>query len=135
MAALLLLPAAGAIAATSTEVFRCTSGDGSVEFRQGPCDARAEQSTLSVEDRPTGWVPPAAPTGQSEKRPKASKETKRTASATKSSEAQARQCWEKRQKLEEVNWRLRQGYKAKQGMMLKRKREYYEEYLEEFCER
>ncbi len=122
-------------AAGSTEISRCTAADGSVEFRQGPCDARTQEQTLTIEDRPTGWVAPKVPTELLEVPTKPRNRLRQDAAAGRAAETQKRQCWEKRQRLEEVENRLRHGYKAKQGMALKQRRDYYEAYLDEFCER
>lgn len=123
-------------AATQTSVYRCTSGDGAVEFRQLPCAGGSDEESLVIEDRKTGWTP--GPSGTSAKRKTASKPRKRTnTSAAKGSSSQARkaeQCWKKRQLLEEVNWKLRRGYKASQGVKLRRRRQTYEDYIGRYCE-
>lgn len=131
-----LAPALGLGAGGTTEVFRCITGAGDVELRQGPCDAHTQQQRLTVEDQPTGWAPTIAPLEPSARPPTRQKKTQGTAAAAeRAAQAQAHQCWEKRQRLEEVSARLRHGYKAKQGIDLKRKRDYYEAYLDEFCDR
>lgn len=119
--------------AASTDVYRCTSADGRIEFRQGPCTGSAGESPLTLEDRPTGWVPPAPPKTRSEDKAKTRQEADRSGAAAKQVKKDERACWEKRKRLEEVEARLRHGYKAKQGMDLKRKQEYYEDYLHQFC--
>ncbi len=37
------------------------------------------------------------------------------------------------QRLEEVNWKLKRGYKASQGNKLRRKRRVYEDYISQLC--
>ncbi len=119
--------------AATTDVYRCVTPEGATEFRQGACDAGTDQSQLTVEDQPTGWVPtePTRSSRETKSTPKKKASTAR--SAPKSSKADERQCWEKRQKLDEVNWRLRRGYEPKQGTELRRKRDYYEDFLDQFC--
>lgn len=133
--ALALGPGRG-LAANLTEVVRCTAQDGSIEFRQGPCDAHTQEQTLTIEDRPTGWEAPQIPAELLAPPAKPHRSAPRSPSAHhhQAAPVQARQCWQKRQRLKEVEWRLRQGYKPKQGISLKHKRESYEAYLEQFCE-
>lgn len=100
------LGAANGQAATSTEVYRCTARDGSIEFRQGPCDASAQAQPLTLEDRPTGWHAPKLPAAPLEPAAKPRKQVKQSDAAERAAEAQARHCWEKRERLEEVDARL-----------------------------
>lgn len=130
-----LAPALGLGAGTS-EVFRCTSPQGDIELRQLPCDTHAQEQRLTIEDQPTGWGPTAVVPAEPPWHPaKPRKQNRGTSSQERAAQAQARQCWEKRKRLEEVNARLRHGYKAKQGIELRGRRDYYEDYLDEFCER
>ena len=129
----LWLAVLGTASAASTGVYRCMTPDGNIEFQQGPCGGVADQSELTLEDRPTGWVPPDPPKARTDSKTKAQKETSRSRSTPKRAKPDERACWEKRQKLDDVEARLRHGYKAKQGMELKRKQESYEDYLHRFC--
>jgi hypothetical protein len=121
-----------------TLVYRCTTPGGGVEFRQHPCGKGTDGQEVTVEDRKTGWIPPEAPEVQSEKKandtagskPKAGKRGDAASSKARREE----QCWKKRQLLEEVNWKLRRGYKPSKGVALRRKRRTYEEYIARFCE-
>ena len=123
----------GTASAASTDVYRCMTPDGNIEFQQGPCAGAADQSEVTLDDRPTGWVPPDPPRTRTDSKAKAHKETSRSRSAPKRAKPDERACWEKRQRLDDVEARLRHGYKAKQGMELKRKQESYEDYLHRFC--
>ena len=128
---LVLLPAADVVAQTS--VYRCTAPDGAVEFRQLPCTDGSDEESLVIKDRKTGWIPAATGT----KTKAADKPRKRaTKSSPKKDSSQSRreeQCWKKRQLLEEVNWKLRRGYKAAQGVKLRRRRQTYEDYIGRYC--
>lgn len=121
-------------AATAAEVFRCTARDGSIEYRQGPCDGSTQEQALTLEDRPKGWVAPKGDTEPRQPPPKPRQAATRHTGVDKTAQAQERRCWEKRQRLEEVEDRLRQGYKAKEARPLKGKRDSYAAYLEEFCD-
>lgn len=126
LAAVLLLAAAEL--AADTRVYRCENAAGGIEFSQSPCAGTGEPITL--EDRMTGWTPPAGDTlKQTEQgaRPKTSAKTARP--ATKSETA----CWNKRQQLEQVNRKLRLGYTPAKGVELRHKRRVYEDYLSELC--
>jgi hypothetical protein len=118
--------------AAQTTVYRCTDSDGSVEFRQQPCNTGAAEEALTVEDRQTGWVPPSgsASPDATAKRTRAPRGTRR---ASGTDPRQAERCWEKRRQLEEVEAQLRHGYKPARGERLRRRRSGYEEYIGRFC--
>jgi hypothetical protein len=127
----LLASTAGSSAGTS--VFRCTSEDGAVEFRQRPCDGGLNEENLIIEDRRTGWTP--APAG-TDRGSKDARKTRKRASGSSRELAKARReekCWKKRELLDEVNWTLKRGYKAGRGNVLRRKRRAYEDYISRFC--
>jgi hypothetical protein len=119
-----------------TSVYRCSTPDGKVEFRQTACGDGSEEREITVEDEKTGWKPQAARIEKKPKRAEKSGTRKRKADRTRQA-SQARQeetCWKKRQALEEVNWKLRRGYKPAAGVKLRHKRRVHEEYLRRFCE-
>jgi hypothetical protein len=132
LAALLL--AVPALWAEETSVFRCTDPDGAIELSQFPCPAGTEERELRVEDRKTGWTPPRV---ESQARRQASKDRGRAGKApAKRDMAAARradQCWNKRRQLEEVNWKLRHGYRPAEGIKLRRRRQSYEDYIDRYC--
>ena len=118
-----------------TSVYRCSAPDGKVEFRQTACVDGAKEREITVEDRMTGWKPPE--TRIEKKTSGARKSGARKRNTEKDDQAararQEEKCWKKRQALEEVNWKLRRGYKPATGVRLRHKRRVYEEYLGRFC--
>lgn len=118
--------------AESTKVFRCTREDGHMEFRQIPCREGSQQE-LEIEDVMVGWEAPAATVELSKKRAKP-KSRKTSASSRRNKEKQAKDCFKTEQRLENVNRKLRRGYKAGQGSDLRHQRRQYEAYLGRFCQ-
>lgn len=113
--------------------YRCMLLDGSVEFTQRPC-VGGGGSTVAVEDRLIGWESPGyAPLSatSSKKSKKSSKAKLRVAQKNRKKREKA--CFKKKQSLENVNRRLRAGYKAGQGKKLRHRRRQIEEYLDAFC--
>lgn len=133
--AALVLTAATALAG-ETSVYRCTDADGSIELSQFPCPADSKGNSITVEDRKTGWKPPT--TGvQGQTKDKGSSRDQKRGKVGRQNSAQARrdeQCWNKHQLLDEVNWKLRRGYKAGTGVALRRKRRAYEDYIDRYCD-
>ena len=117
--------------ADSTLVFQCTLGDGRVEFRQTLC-ADGDQQELEIKDVKVGWEAPTATVKLTKK--SAKKARKSSGSSSRRKEKQAKDCFKTEQKLENVNRRLRRGYKAGQGSDLRHKRRQYEAYLGRFCQ-
>lgn len=133
-APLLLLVAAAAF--SQTTVHRCVTQDGRVEFRQTACAGGAEDQEVRIDDRKTGWQPARI---KIEKKTSGSVKSSARSSKTDKEKraAHARQeekCWNKRQLLEEVNWKLKRGYKPATGVKLRRKRRVYEDYIGRFCD-
>ncbi len=126
----------GAAGAQDTTVYRCTGENGSVELSQFPCPTGMRNEEITVTDRETGWVPPS-PESVAEKKP--SPGSKRSGSGqTQAQKAaadarRADKCWDKRRLLDEVNWKLRHGYRPVEGIKLRRKRQSYEDYLDRYC--
>jgi len=124
---------AGALPAAvePAEVFRCTSPDGAVEFRQAPCRERDSSTRIDIDDSPTGWVPPVPAAGP---RPSRSARPRFTKPAqVEQDPALADRCWKKQRQLDAVNRQLRAGYKPVQGERLRRRRRDYEAYIHRFC--
>jgi hypothetical protein len=117
-----------------TNVYRCRAPDGKIEFRQTSCATDTDEDEITVEDRKTGWEPKLT---KIEKKTKSSKKSgSRERQAVKEDAAlaqQEKQCWKKRQLLDEVNWKLRRGYKPPTGVKLRRRRRTYEDYIRRFC--
>ena len=117
--------------ATGATLYRCTAEDGAIEFRQQACATGIEER-LEVKDVKVGWRPPEIKT-EKKKKPAAKKTRKRLESRKKQQRKSDRACWNKRQQLERVEWRLKRGYKAGKGNELRFKRRQYEDYLDKFC--
>jgi hypothetical protein len=114
--------------AADTAVYRCENAAGGIEFSQRPCAEGGEQ--IIIEDRLTGWTPPAGDNRQpAEQSPKPQKGAKTVRTATNRETT----CWNKRNQLEQVNRKLRRGYTPAKGVELRHKRRMYEDYLSEFC--
>ncbi|MBK1630961.1 hypothetical protein CKO31_09450 [Thiohalocapsa halophila] len=134
--ALALLTLPGSLAAQA-QVYRCTSADGSIEFRQHPCAERQRSRTVKIEDTRTGWVPPKpAPEPKSKSRGPAGRESaasRRRAGRSSDEHKYAERCWRKRQQIQRINNELRAGYRPARGERLKDRRRQYEAYVNEFC--
>jgi len=102
--ALALLTLPGSLAAQA-QVYRCTSADGSIEFRQHPCADRQRSRTVKIEDTRTGWVPPKpAPEPESKSRGAAGRESaasRRRAGRSSDEHKYAERCWRKRQQIQD----------------------------------
>ena len=131
---LLLFLCADIVAETS--VNRCVTPDGKIEFRQFACAADAEEEEVLIEDRKTGWEPAKTKLEKTKTRSDKSSTHNRKSDEKKlaAKAKQEEQCWKKHQMLEEVNWKLRRGYKPATGVKLRRKRRQYEEYIGRFCD-
>lgn len=120
----------GTVPVAATEVYRCTSTSGAIEFRQQPCAGTDQAELLHIEEQATGWTPPpgvAAPAGAPPRRPTGPAGLERPAAG------ESDRCWRRRRQLEDVNRRLRRGYTAVQGQRLRDRRRDYEDYLWRFC--
>jgi hypothetical protein len=118
---LVLMLAANVFA--DTDVYRCIGPDGKVEFRQTACAIDAKEDEIRIDARKTGWDPTPTQVDKKTKGPKKSRS--REHKAVEEDTAQVRQqqrCWKKRQLLDEVNWKLRRGYKPAMGVKLRRRR-------------
>lgn len=126
------------LAADESRVYRCIAPDGRVEFRQFPCHGRDTSDLLQLDDRPSGWVPPK-PSEVFDRRPDDKSRARSTASSNASREAAAdrrreEKCWNKEHQLEQVNRKLRKGYRAGEGESLRQKRREHQDYLRRFCD-
>jgi hypothetical protein len=126
-----------------TVIFSCRGAQGETLFQQTPC-GEGPQKQHVYEDYQTGWKPaapltkPAADTRRKANTPANSKKAKLTGkrpTSKQSDKAAAKQekCFRKEQDLENVNRRLRRGYKPGTGKELRHKRRQYEAYLSKFC--
>ncbi len=121
--------------AVPADIYRCDGPEGPV-FRDSPCRVgqRPERITAQVAEdaglraSERQWLKQRA-VERRQKRP-----AKTTPARKRDDKAQARRCWNKQQRLENVRARLRRGYKPSQGDRLRRLRQQYEDYLSRFCD-
>jgi hypothetical protein len=109
------------------ELYRCTR-NGVVEFRQTACP-EGEQAITEVLEQSKGISPiePAL------RLPAPKLERSQPSETGKKPQATNERCWKTQKRLEEVERRLRAGYKPSQYEGLHRKQVEYEEYLKRFC--
>lgn len=117
----------------SPQLYRCIDGEGNIEFQQTHC-LSGKQSTLSIKVPRVGWVPPKV-TKKVEKPTKrvTSKSTNAPAKKRRAQKKRDKSCWKAQQKLEQVENKLRRGYKASEGTRLHSRQERQESYLRKFC--
>lgn len=137
--ALMLGLATPCAAAEEPGLYRCTSADGRIEFRQFPCHGRDDSLRLELNDRPSGWIPPdPSEVFQEDPRPEVSSAADRSADTARKAAAVDRRreekCWKKEHQLDQVNRKLRAGYQASEGNRLRAKRREYQDYLKRFCD-
>jgi hypothetical protein len=139
LAAATALTLAAAIPATAAEaqVYRCEGRDGAIEFRQAPCPADSQGTQLIIEDHPIGWTP--APAGsQAGKRGdppnKPRSKARRHHSGPSARERKAEECRKKRERVEDINRKLRQGTTGRQSADLRHKRRRLESFLYDECD-
>lgn len=127
--ALALILALGAWPAAATEVYRCVSASGAIEFRQQPCRTIDQEERLQIEAQSSGWTPPTrdAPSRPATRRPT------RPAGVEQARRGESDRCWRRQRALDDVNRRLRRGYSAAQGQRWRDRRADHEAYLWRFC--
>lgn len=112
----------------SAQVYQC--GEQPPVFQDQPCGSQgfvpAQAPGSGVRDSERAWLRQRAARPAPARRPAAR-------SSSRAAERQAKQCWRKRAQLDEVQAKLRRGYKPAQGDRLRRQRRRYEDYLREFC--
>ncbi len=126
----LALGADGACRADGT-IYRCTAPDGSIEFRQIPCQGSDQAEKVELGPDNQGWESPPEvkrPTRKPKRR-----NTRSAAERIKAEKQQEQRCWKKQQQLDKVRHRLRRGYKAGQGEKLRRQRDEAADYIRQFC--
>jgi len=131
---LLLCPAV----VSSAEVYRCIDPDGGISFQQAACkregerietgEAQAAWVSLRREERKLYEAYRMRDRERIESRRKA--ERKRVAGRAKEDSTA---CYNKQHSLDNVQARLRAGYKPSEGDRLRRRRDYLEGYLRKFC--
>lgn len=125
-------------AAFPVEVHRCVSADGSVSFQQQACPGVGER--IETGEVQAAWTSPRKEElrlyEQYRKRDRKRLEARRKAERRNARAARGvsdTTCYNKRHSLEQVQARLRAGYKPSQGDGLRRRRDYLEGYLRRFC--
>jgi len=132
LSTLILVFAASVVA--DTNVYRCVAPNGKIEFRQTVCTGSDEEEEVKVEDRKTGWEPAKTKIEKKSTSSTKSKPRKRDSDKEKAARIkQEKQCRKKQQMIEEINARLRRGYKSATGEKLRRRRRSYEGYIRRFC--
>ena len=124
-------------AVSAETVIRCQLPDGQVSFSYLPCSSGV-QDELEFEDQKVGWEAPRAPLkpegkSKSERQQQLRRQAAALRAAKKEKERKQKDCWNKKQKIERIQERLRRGYKAGQGRTLHYKKRELEDYLREFC--
>ena len=115
----------------ATEIYRCEQ-NGRISFRQTPCPAGAEQHKEEVSGpRPLGWVVVEGPPETS--RPARTSSHPKPRSHRDARADLQRRCFDKRQALERLEWRMRHGYKAAKSASLHQRRRAYEAWLSHNC--
>ncbi len=113
-------------AGDGTTFYRCTI-EGRVEFRQTACEA-GEETVQQVVNGSSG-IYPAEPA----LRLKTPSEKADTISSKRTRETDEKACWKRRQQLEQVERRLRAGYRPSQYQRLHERQREYESYLRSYC--
>ena len=116
-------------------IHKCDTDQGTV-YQDRPCDGGtaivlndggyASGSGLRTSER--RWLRERAE--KPRRKPATAKRTK----SKPDKKAQARRCWQRKARLQEVKARLRRGYKPSQGDKLRRQRRNHEDYLANFCD-
>ena len=122
----------GSGAAAETKIYRCTTAGGAIEFRQFPCHERDVAQEVDIRSPPVGWVPPK-PESSAKDTDRQKKPRKTEKRSTDSKDKYADRCWKKQQQIDEIDARLRAGYRPEQGVKLRRRRAQHEDYISHFC--
>ena len=121
----------------AAQVYRCTQADGHVSFQQQAC--AGEGTRIETGEAQAVWASLRSTEKslyeQYRKRDQERRHRKQrlAKNRTHTKSADPRTCWKKRKQLESVSAKLRQGYKPSKGDELRRRRDYYEDYLRLFC--
>lgn len=107
-------------------LYRCEI-DGRVEFRQTACEA-GEESLQHVFNTSSGLTP-----SEPGRRLKKMSDKSDTVKHKRPYKASDRECWSKRQKLEQVERHLRAGYRASEYERLHQRQRGYAAFLRRFC--
>ena len=131
---LLLVPTV----ACPAEVYRCLASDGSISFQQTACQEAGER--IQTGEAQAVWVSLREEERKlyesyrrrDRKRIEAQRKAERKQVARRK-EKGATTCYNKQHSLDEVQAKLRTGYKPAEGDRLRRRRDYLEGYIRRFC--
>lgn len=112
--------------AQGVNLYRCEA-NGVPEFRQTPCLDGRERRQQVIEA--SGGMTPSEPAVRLKRAPQKTTRTSRRSAETSNKKG----CWNKRQQLEQVERKLRRGYKASEYQRLHDRQREYEDYLRQFC--
>lgn len=122
--------------AAEAAIYRCKGNAGVVEFRQTPCE-EGDGGVIDVDIRTTEWIDlnkhqtsQPASVGNRKKR---KRQSNKPVSTEVDDDRQSKACWRVKSKIEQIEWKLRKGYKPAQGERLRRQRREKEAYLRRFC--
>ena len=113
-------------AAGGVTLYRCVVG-GTVEFRQTACP-QGDEGKIHITDHSRGITP-----SEPGLRLKEMTEKRAPQSSTVGKKEYRERCWKKRRRLEQVERKLRAGYKASEYERLHQRQARYEDYIREFC--
>lgn len=116
------------------DIYRCVQDNGRISFQQTRCDMRSQP--LRLDTAPSGWSalrPGERQLLEQYQRPAAPPAHHRPESRPRA-DANAKACWKARRQLQAVRAHLRRGYRLGEAPALRRKRDDYADYLEQFCD-
>jgi hypothetical protein len=131
--------AAGGLAA---DVYRCTGSDGETMFSQSPCGGSGVASVIhpapsagaasGLRAAELDWL---ARRERERERARAGERRAKPSARAADSNADRRDCERRRMALDDINARLRRGYRPAQGERLKQRRRMLEQYIDRVCRR
>jgi hypothetical protein len=132
-----LWPAAGVLAA---DVYRCTGPSGEPMFSQSPCAGSGTSTSIrtgppvesasGLRGAELDWL-----ARRERERAQAAGRRPRSGSAQATGKPRGNDCERRRLSLDDINARLRRGYKPAQGERLKQRRRVIEDYIDTMCRR
>ncbi len=126
------------VAVFPAEVYRCLAPDGSISLQQTACKEAGER--IETGEAQAVWVSLRkeerrlyeAYRKRDRKRIEAQRKAERKRVASRKEQG-SMTCYNKQHSLDEVQAKLRTGYKPSEGDRLRRRRDYLEGYLRRFC--
>ncbi|MET0102060.1 MAG: DUF4124 domain-containing protein [Sedimenticola sp.] len=120
-------------AASADTVYRCHDEQGGVIFQQLPCSGGLSEP-VEITPQVVDWVGSREDGrgGKASLEPRKRQSRKRPKRA-RSKVASEKECFRNRQKLEQVQWKLRKGYRPAEGEKLKQRRRQLEAFDSRYC--